>query len=90
MGNQQSNVKKQIEVVEDRSHLSLIGYDIMKSMGEGSYGKVRVIRLRQNGEYYAIKYVDKRHGKCFFFFFAIHFSNNNDSNIIRTSSIDLI
>lgn len=48
---------------EDGPHLSLSGYDIMKPLGEGSYGKVRIVRQRTTGKYYALKYVDKRHGK---------------------------
>lgn len=48
---------------EETSPLTLNGYDILKPLGEGSYGKVRVVRQKDNGRYYALKYVDKRHSE---------------------------
>lgn len=64
------------DTLEDESYLSLGGYDIMKPLGEGSYGKVRVVRQKGSGQFYALKYVDKKHCKCcnffLFFFFIIH------------------
>lgn len=70
MGNQHSNLRSAttstVPVYEEKNHeFSLHGYDIMKPLGEGSYGKVRVVRQKKDGKYYALKYVDKRHGKFF-------------------------
>lgn len=74
MGNQQSNTASTGAMAsrspfgnddDDKSYLTLTGYDIMKPLGEGSYGKVRIVRQKKNGKYYALKYVDKRHCKYF-------------------------
>lgn len=51
------------ESTKDQSFLKLSGYDILKPLGEGSYGKVRVVRQKKDGSFYAMKYVDKRHGE---------------------------
>lgn len=41
--------------------LSLKRYEVLKQLGEGSYGSVRMIRERAANQLYALKYIDKRH-----------------------------
>lgn len=44
---------------EDNFHMN--GYAIMKKLGEGSYGQVRMIQEKKTKSFYALKYIDKRH-----------------------------
>lgn len=41
--------------------LAIDGYGLLKQLGEGSYGKVRMVVQKRSGNFYALKYVDKRH-----------------------------
>lgn len=42
-------------------NLVLEGYALLKQLGEGSYGKVRLVAQKRNNNFFALKYVDKRH-----------------------------
>lgn len=42
-------------------NLSLDGYRLLKKLGEGSYGRVIMVKQKKSGSLYALKYVDKRH-----------------------------
>lgn len=85
MGNQHSGLSLDESISQfNYNNLALSGYQIMKSLGEGSYGKVRVAKQRSSGKYYAIKYIDKRHGMYFLFSnsqMLFHYINSNSSII---------
>lgn len=40
---------------------SLNGYNLMKKLGEGAYGRVVMVQQKATNNYYALKYVDKQH-----------------------------
>ena len=42
-------------------NLCLEGYTLMHQLGEGSYGRVRMVRQKATKKYLALKYIDKRH-----------------------------
>lgn len=42
-------------------NLCLEGYTLMHQLGEGSYGRVRMVRQKATNKYLALKYIDKRH-----------------------------
>lgn len=43
------------------NNLSLASYHLVKRLGEGAYGRVIMVCQKQTQNYYALKYVDKRH-----------------------------
>lgn len=46
---------------ETNPNLLLDGYSLLLKLGEGSYGRVIMVRQKKTQKYYALKYVDKRH-----------------------------
>lgn len=50
-----------VESLEYDESLTLEEYSLLKELGEGSYGRVRMVRLTLTQDLYALKYVDKRH-----------------------------
>lgn len=67
MGQKQSHLKAdkllayQPVDITSSNILSLKRYEVLKKLGEGSYGSVRMIRERAANQLYALKYIDKRH-----------------------------
>lgn len=46
---------------EKSLNLQLNGYNVYKLLGQGTYGKVRIVQQKKTKKLYAMKYADKRH-----------------------------
>lgn len=60
-GSQRRITKTEAFQKETNSNLLLDGYSLLLKLGEGSYGRVIMVRQKKTQKYYAMKYVDKRH-----------------------------